>query len=78
MRDSTERPEEVEAGAVRLVGTNKNNIIAHANELINQPHQYKQMAKVRTLFGDGLASKRILAAVLKELGVIAAQEVLHA
>ncbi len=78
MRDSTERPEAVEAGAVRLVGTNKNNIITHVNELINQPHQYDQMAKVRNLFGDGLASKRILAAVLKELGVITAQEVLHA
>ncbi len=78
MRDSTERPEAVEAGAVRLVGTNKNNIIAHANELINEPHQYEQMAKVRTLFGDGLAGERILAAVLKELGVITAQGALHA
>ena len=60
MRDVTERPEAVEAGTVRLVGTNKNSIIEHVEAVMTQEDIYNQMSKSHNPYGDGKASSRIL------------------
>ena len=60
MRDVTERPEAVEAGTVRLVGTNKKSIIDHVEAVMTQPEVYNQMSKSHNPYGDGKASTRIL------------------
>lgn len=60
MRESTERPEGIEAGCARLVGTKKENIIAHAERLLTDKEAYLKMAKVENPYGDGKSSKRIL------------------
>jgi UDP-N-acetylglucosamine 2-epimerase (non-hydrolysing) len=59
MRDTTERPEGVAAGAARLVGTSATAIIAETNQLLDQPRFYEKMARAHNPYGDGLASKRI-------------------
>ena len=59
MRDTTERPEVVEAGCARLVGTVAENILQAAGELLDNPAAYDAMARVKNPFGDGLASRRI-------------------
>ena len=68
MRDTTERPEGVEAGTVKLVGAVGANIIASVDELILDPAAYEQMAKAKNPYGDGKAANRIADAVLKFLG----------
>lgn len=60
MRTNTERPEAVEAGAARLVGTTTEGIVAGARELMDAPDRYKAMAGARNPFGDGLASAKIV------------------
>ncbi|MBT8236288.1 MAG: UDP-N-acetylglucosamine 2-epimerase (non-hydrolyzing) [Bacteroidia bacterium] len=60
MRETTERPEAVEAGTVVMVGTSPEKIISEANELIRNPDRYKEMSARHNPYGDGLASKRIL------------------
>lgn len=59
MRDTTERPEAIEAGCARLVGTNVNQILAGVRDLFENPAIYEAMAQVQNPFGDGLASQRI-------------------
>lgn len=59
MRNTTERPEAVEAGTVRLVGTNAKLIVNSVNELINDIDLYSKMSKLHNPYGDGKASKRI-------------------
>jgi UDP-N-acetylglucosamine 2-epimerase (non-hydrolysing) len=59
MRDVTERPEAVEAGAVRLVGTDVARIVAEASTLLSDPVAYEQMASAPNPFGDGHAAERI-------------------
>lgn len=59
MRDTTERPEGVEAGTVRLVGADAANIVASVNELIEDDSVYEKMAQARNPYGDGMAAKRI-------------------
>lgn len=59
LRDVTERPEAVEYGTVKLVGTNVEKIIREANSLINNKEEYSKMSKAVNPYGDGLASKRI-------------------
>src|ERR1700738_3551213 len=61
MRDTTERPEGVHAGTARLVGTERDRIIAEANHLLNDGARYARMAKAMTPYGDGQAAKRIRA-----------------
>lgn len=63
MRDTTERPEGVTAGTVRLVGANRNNIVNGVAELIEDPSVFKQMATANNPYGDGHASKRIVNAI---------------
>ncbi|OUU51950.1 MAG: UDP-N-acetylglucosamine 2-epimerase (non-hydrolyzing) [Pelagibacteraceae bacterium TMED65] len=66
MRDLTERPEAVEAGTVRLVGTDKHKIIQGVQDLLDNKLLYKKMSKIHNPYGDGKASKRILK-VLKSI-----------
>lgn len=61
MRDTTERPEAVEAGTVLLVGTNKEKIIKETNHLLNNDVAYSTMSKLHNPYGDGKACNRIIA-----------------
>lgn len=65
LRDVTERPEAVQAGTVKLVGTDCDVIISEANRLINDEKSYEDMSKAINPYGDGLASKRIVEAIEK-------------
>lgn len=60
MRDTTERPEAVDAGTVRLVGTDIELIVDQVNVLLTDDKEYKQMSLAHNPYGDGLASGRIL------------------
>ena len=66
MRDVTERPEAVEAGTVRLVGTDCGRIVDSVSELISMPESYAHMAKAHNPYGDGQACARILEALLRK------------
>jgi UDP-N-acetylglucosamine 2-epimerase (non-hydrolysing) len=60
MRETTERPEAVEAGTVILVGTNVEKIVEEANALLQDSEKYESMSKLHNPYGDGKASKRIV------------------
>ncbi|MFT7251114.1 MAG: UDP-N-acetylglucosamine 2-epimerase (non-hydrolyzing), partial [Flavobacterium sp.] len=60
MRDTTERPEAVEAGTVILVGTNKDKIIKECLDLLNNKERYQQMSALHNPYGDGRACERIV------------------
>lgn len=60
MRDTTERPEALEAGTVRLVGTSKEKIIQEVAELIENQEYYTMMSKANNPYGDGFACGRII------------------
>ena len=60
MRETTERPEAVEAGTVILVGTNVEKIVREANILLQDSEKYENMSKLHNPYGDGKASKRIV------------------
>ncbi|MBQ3641854.1 UDP-N-acetylglucosamine 2-epimerase (non-hydrolyzing) [bacterium] len=64
LRDTTERPEAIEAGTVKLVGTDKNKIISHVQKLLSDKNEYKIMSEAINPYGDGLASKRIVDVLL--------------
>ena len=64
MRDTTERPEAVEAGTVRLVGTDADNIVRHVSELLKDKRAYDSMAYAHNPYGDGKACARIVDALL--------------
>jgi UDP-N-acetylglucosamine 2-epimerase (non-hydrolysing) len=59
MRDTTERPEAVDAGTVILVGTDKQKIITETNRLLDDSAAYKIMSQAHNPYGDGLAAQRI-------------------
>ena len=59
MRDTTERPEAIQAGTVKLVGTSTLNITENVSKLINDPDEYQKMSFAHNPYGDGEASKRI-------------------
>lgn len=61
MRDTTERPEAIEAGTVKLIGTNYNNIISEVSNLLESSFSYNFMSKAVNPYGDGLACSRIVA-----------------
>ena len=67
MRDTTERPEAIEAGTVILVGTNKDKIVDEANKLLNETFAYKAMSKLHNPYGDGMASQRIVSYIRSKL-----------
>lgn len=60
MRDTTERPEAVEAGTVKLVGTSKETIIKEAQKLLDDENEYNTMSKAHNPYGDGKACERIV------------------
>jgi len=60
MRDTTERPEAVEAGTVKLVGTNPQSIFNETMNLLNDAQAYAAMAKAHNPYGDGQACERII------------------
>ena len=65
MRDTTERPEALEAGTVKLVGTNFEKIVAEVSKLLDDKTYYETMSKAVNPYGDGMACPRILAALKK-------------
>ena len=65
MRDTTERPEALEAGTVKLVGTNHDLIVSEVTRLIEDPAYYEQMSQAVNPYGDGLACSRIVDALKK-------------
>ncbi|MDQ9998578.1 UDP-N-acetylglucosamine 2-epimerase (non-hydrolyzing) [Acinetobacter baumannii] len=67
MRDTTERPEAVEAGTVRLVGTDKNTLIKEAQKLIDSKIEYEKMAKAHNPYGDGRACAGIVSFLQQDL-----------
>ncbi len=60
MRETTERPEAVKAGTVRLVGTDKDKIVGEALELLTNPVEYERMSRLHNPYGDGHATERIV------------------
>ena len=68
MRDTTERPEAVDEGTVRLVGTNTNNIVSETRRLLNSEQDYQTMSRAHNPYGDGHAAGRVVEAILGELG----------
>ena len=65
MRDTTERPEGIEAGTLKLVGTEVETIYKTFTELLDNPEEYKKMSHASNPYGDGFASERI-ADILEE------------
>lgn len=65
MRDTTERPEGIEAGTLKLAGTDEETIFSIANELLSDKTIYMEMAKAANPYGDGKASERIVQ-IIKE------------
>jgi UDP-N-acetylglucosamine 2-epimerase (non-hydrolysing) len=61
MRSETERPEAVDEGVVRLVGTDESRIVAEVSRLLDDPVAYQEMARGVSPYGDGQASHRIVA-----------------
>jgi UDP-N-acetylglucosamine 2-epimerase (non-hydrolysing) len=67
MRDTTERPEGVEAGTALLTGAKTANIVEHASRLLADESAYKRMATARNPYGDGHAAERILQRIRQHL-----------
>lgn len=63
MREKTERPEAVEAGTVKLVGTDAERIFAEASRLLDDPEERARMSRIHNPYGDGRASNRIAIAI---------------
>ena len=68
MRDTTERPEALEAGTALLVGTDRARIVREVSRLLDAPEAYRTMAEAHNPYGDGTAARRI-ATFLKERGI---------
>jgi UDP-N-acetylglucosamine 2-epimerase (non-hydrolysing) len=69
LRDTTERPEAVDAGTVLLVGTGRENVLRETRRLLDDPGHYRSMAGAVNPYGDGLASKRIAGFILYRYGM---------
>jgi len=68
LRDTTERPEGIEAGVLELVGTNEEQVYASARKLLTDRAAYERMANSANPYGDGRASERIAQAILYHFG----------
>ena len=66
LREVTERPEAVQAGTVRLVGANRQRIVAETSRLLEDPLAYQEMSQAVNPYGDGRAAQRIVGALLRE------------
>ena len=60
MRDVTERPEAIQAGTVKLIGSDKHDIIKNINLLLNNKSIYRDMSKSHNPYGNGNACKKIV------------------
>ena len=60
MRDTTERPEAISSGVVKLIGTNTYNIVKESQKLLDNKHRYKEMSNSTNPYGDGTASSKIV------------------
>ena len=69
LRDTTERPEAVAAGTVKLIGTDKDVVYNEAKLLLTDEAEYKKMAEASNPYGDGKASARIIQAILYHYGI---------
>jgi UDP-N-acetylglucosamine 2-epimerase (non-hydrolysing) len=69
LREVTERPEAVDAGTVRLVGTDRERIVTEALRLLDDPDVHARMAQAHNPYGDGRASARIATIVADYLRV---------
>lgn len=67
MRNTTERPEVLESGAVTLVGTERAQIVSGVAELLTSPHEHAKMSTASNPYGDGHAAERSLSAILRML-----------
>ena len=68
LRDTTERPEAVDAGTVKLVGTGYEDVLRETNLLLDDSVHYKKMAEAANPYGDGKACERIIRAILQKKG----------
>lgn len=68
LRDTTERPEGIEAGTLELVGTDEENVYARAKALLTDGALYERMSRSANPYGDGQASRRIVQAILHHFG----------
>lgn len=69
MRENTERPEAVDAGTVRLIGTDEERIVTEVSDLLDDEQAYARMAHAVNPYGDGRAAERSVAAIEELLGV---------
>ncbi|MDK2902755.1 MAG: hypothetical protein PWQ93_674 [Clostridiales bacterium] len=69
LRDVTERPEAVEAGTVKIVGTDADVVIKETSRLLDDADEYKRMANAINPYGDGYASERIVQAILYKFNI---------
>ena len=67
MRDTTERPEGIAAGTLKLVGTNEETIYKEFRRLLTDKSEYEKMSQASNPYGDGFACKRIADVLVKEL-----------
>jgi UDP-N-acetylglucosamine 2-epimerase (non-hydrolysing) len=65
LRDTTERPEGIEAGTLKLVGTDTENVYKEAKKLLDDEKHYRTMSEAKNPYGDGFASKYIVDAILE-------------
>ena len=68
LRDTTERPEAVDAGTVKLVGTGYEDVLRETNLLLDDPAHYQKMAEAANPYGDGKACERIIRTILQKKG----------
>ena len=65
VRETTERPEGVEAGTLKLVGTSTERIVKEVSRLLDDKEEYERMSTAENPYGDGNASKRIINAIMR-------------
>lgn len=70
MRDTTERPEAVEAGTVILVGTDQEKIVSECTKLLTDPWRYESMSTLHNPYGDGKACERIVSFITQQVSTI--------
>ncbi|MFA6988980.1 MAG: UDP-N-acetylglucosamine 2-epimerase (non-hydrolyzing) [Candidatus Gastranaerophilaceae bacterium] len=76
LRDETERPEAVEFGTVKLVGTNYNKIVNTVQSLLDSKEEYNKMASASNPYGDGLAADRIIKAILLNKDILIKEDLI--
>ena len=70
LRDTTERPEAIEAGTVKLIGTDRDRVYNETRLLLTRQHEYERLANACNPYGDGRASRRIVQAIIWKQGLI--------